>query len=65
MELKAKMGDSFVSVEHLVLALAEDTRFGASLFKGEGLTQAKLEQVGGAASGARAGLHVHHRGKQV
>jgi hypothetical protein len=46
MELKSKMSDSYVSVEHLVLALGEDSRFGSALFKGEGLTQAKLEQVG-------------------
>jgi ATP-dependent Clp protease ATP-binding subunit ClpB len=45
MELKAKMGDAFVSVEHLVLALAEDSRFGEALFKGEGLTKAKLDEA--------------------
>jgi len=45
MELKAKWGDKFVSVEHLLLALAEDVRFGANLFKNEGLTISKLEQA--------------------
>lgn len=45
MELKSKMGDAFVSVEHLVMALAEDPRFGESLFKGEGLSKAKLEEA--------------------
>lgn len=43
MTLKGKMGDQFVSVEHLVLALADDTRFGEQLFKAEGLTKAKLD----------------------
>lgn len=55
MELKAKMGDSFVSVEHLVLALADDPRFGEGLFRGEGLTRAKLDEavkeVGGEGGG--------------
>lgn len=45
MELKAKFGDQFVSVEHLVLALAEDTRFGESLLRSEGITKEKLEAV--------------------
>ncbi len=45
MELKDKWGDQFVSVEHLVLALADDPRFGAMLFKNEGLTNKKLEEV--------------------
>jgi ATP-dependent Clp protease ATP-binding subunit ClpB len=45
-ELRTKMGDSFTSVEHLVLGLAEDSRFGAALLKGEALTVANLEQVG-------------------
>ena len=43
MGIKAKMGDTFVSVEHLVLALADDVRFGEALFKAEGLTVKKLE----------------------
>jgi ATP-dependent Clp protease ATP-binding subunit ClpB len=43
MGIKAKMGDQFVSVEHLVLALADDVRFGEALFKAEGLTTKKLE----------------------
>lgn len=46
MELQSKWGDEFVSVEHLVLALAEDTRVGEALFRAEGLTKDKLEQVG-------------------
>lgn len=43
MNLKTKMGDQFVSVEHLVLAMADDARFGEQLFKMEGLTKAKLD----------------------
>jgi hypothetical protein len=43
MDIKAKFEDQFVSVEHLVLAMAGDARFGASLFKGEGITKAQLE----------------------
>jgi ATP-dependent Clp protease ATP-binding subunit ClpA len=45
MDLKKKWGDQFCSVEHLVLALAADTRFGEALFKAEGLTKAKLEEA--------------------
>mmetsp|Transcript_1435 Transcript_1435/g.3464 ORF Transcript_1435/g.3464 Transcript_1435/m.3464 type:complete len:965 (+) Transcript_1435:124-3018(+) len=45
MELKDKWGDQYVSVEHLVLALADDPRFGATLFKNEGLTNKKLEEA--------------------
>ena len=45
MEAKAKMGDAFVSVEHLVLALADDARFAEALFKTEGLTKSKLEDA--------------------
>ncbi len=51
MEIKDKWDDKFVSVEHLLLALVEDARFGAKLFRGEGLTKPKLEaaikEVGG------------------
>ncbi|PNW86539.1 hypothetical protein CHLRE_02g090850v5 [Chlamydomonas reinhardtii] len=43
MELQAKWGDQFVSIEHLVAAMAEDGRFGESLFKAEGLTKDKLD----------------------
>mmetsp|Transcript_29892 Transcript_29892/g.66115 ORF Transcript_29892/g.66115 Transcript_29892/m.66115 type:complete len:1085 (+) Transcript_29892:60-3314(+) len=45
MDLKAKWGDQFVSIEHLVLSIAEDARFGESLYKAEGLTKDKLEQA--------------------
>lgn len=55
MELKTKWGDQFVSVEHLVLAMAEDPRFGAQLFKQEGLTKDKLEEAIKEVSGLLAG----------
>ncbi|KAL6751303.1 ClpB chaperone, Hsp100 family [Haematococcus lacustris] len=45
MELKSSMGDAFVSVEHLVLALAEDVRFGSHLFRAEGIVADKLKEV--------------------
>lgn len=35
----------FVSVEELVMALAEDQRFVAGLLKGEGVTPAQLEEA--------------------
>lgn len=34
-----------MSVEELVMALADDERFGRELFKSEGLDRAKLEEV--------------------
>ncbi|KAG2435116.1 hypothetical protein HXX76_007201 [Chlamydomonas incerta] len=43
MELQSKWGDQFVSIEHLVAAMAEDSRFGEGLFKAEGLTKDKLD----------------------
>ena len=45
MELQTKWGDQFVSVEHLVLALADDVRFGAQLVKQEGITKDQLDKV--------------------
>lgn len=45
MNIKSKMGDQFVSVEHLVLALVDDVRFGEQLFKQEGLTRTKLDEA--------------------
>lgn len=43
--LKQKWKDEYVSVEELVMAMVEDTRFGAALFKEEGVTASKLEEV--------------------
>ena len=37
------MGDEFVSIEHMLIAVAEDARFGQGLLRGEGLDRAKLE----------------------
>ncbi|GFR51535.1 hypothetical protein Agub_g13952, partial [Astrephomene gubernaculifera] len=45
MELQGRWGDQFVSVEHLLLALADDPRVGEALLKAEGLTRDKLEQA--------------------
>ncbi|KAL4458733.1 hypothetical protein ABPG75_013598 [Micractinium tetrahymenae] len=44
-ELKAKWKDQYVSVEELVMALAEDPRFGEQLFRESGLTKERLEEV--------------------
>jgi ATP-dependent Clp protease ATP-binding subunit ClpA len=44
-ELRREWGDEFVSIEHMLLALVEDARFGAGLMKGEGLDRAKIEQA--------------------
>ena len=44
-KLKSKWGDQFVSVEELLLAFTEDERFGKELFKGEGMTKDRLEEV--------------------
>eukprot|EP00890_Picochlorum_soloecismus_P001167 jgi/Picsp_1/2050/NSC_05515-R1_chaperone protein clpb len=43
--LKGKWSDQYVSVEELVMAMMQDTRFGADLFKSEGVTADKLEEV--------------------
>ncbi|GIL72045.1 hypothetical protein Vretimale_553 [Volvox reticuliferus] len=45
MELQSKWGDQFVSIEHLVMAMAEDSRFGEALYKAEKLTKDKIEQA--------------------
>jgi hypothetical protein len=44
-ELKAKWGDQYVSVEELVAALADDARFGESLFREVGLPRERLEEI--------------------
>lgn len=41
--LKKEMGDEFVSVEHLLLALADDSRVIGQLLRSAGLDAAKLE----------------------
>lgn len=40
---KKKWKDEFVSVEELVMAIAEDQRFGAELFRSEGVSASQLE----------------------
>jgi len=45
MDLRQKMGDKFVSVEHLLLALADDARFAEPLLRQEGLAKPALERA--------------------
>lgn len=42
-EYKKEYGDSFVSVEHLVLGFAQDQRFGKQLFKDFQISQQTLK----------------------
>lgn len=44
-QLQQDWRDEFVSVEHLVLAFADDSRFGTSTLAAEGLTRAALEEA--------------------
>lgn len=44
-EIKTQWRDKFVSVEHLVLAYLDDTRFGQRTFKSEGLDTTKITQA--------------------
>ncbi|GKU97306.1 hypothetical protein SLEP1_g10470 [Rubroshorea leprosula] len=44
-EYKKEYGDSFVSVEHLVLAFAQDQRFGKQLFKDFRISQQALKSA--------------------
>lgn len=44
-EVKAKMGDDFVSVDHLLLACCDDQRCGAQLLAAAGIPKAKLEEA--------------------
>jgi hypothetical protein len=45
MDAMSSMSDQFVSVEHLVLAMVEDSRFGEALLRGEGLSRDKLKDA--------------------
>jgi len=38
-------GDDYISTEHLILAFADDTRFGKSLYREVGLNAAKLQET--------------------
>ncbi|GLT85257.1 hypothetical protein SLE2022_034510 [Rubroshorea leprosula] len=50
---KKKMGDDFVSVEHLVLAFLSDKRFGEQLFKNLQLSERALKDAVKAISGSQ------------
>ena len=41
-DIKARWKDEYVSVEHMMLAMVDDKRFGAQLLKGAGLTEDNL-----------------------
>jgi len=43
--MRKKMGDDFISIEHMVLAFAQDDRFGKELFRELGITEASLRQA--------------------
>ncbi|MFH7243637.1 MAG: ATP-dependent chaperone ClpB [Spirulina sp.] len=42
---KKDYGDEFISIEHLILAYANDSRFGKGLFQELGITEANLKQA--------------------
>lgn len=42
---KKDYGDDFISIEHLILAYANDARFGKGLFQELGITEAQLKQA--------------------
>ena len=44
-ELKEEMKDDFVSVEHLLLAFLDDSRFGANVLATEALDNAKIQEA--------------------
>ena len=44
-DLKDQWKDDFVSVEHLMMAFLDDTRFGQKVLKQEGLTRDVLEKA--------------------
>lgn len=44
-ELKEEMKDDFVSVEHLLLAFLDDSRFGANVLATEALDKAKIQEA--------------------
>ncbi|MFN4067518.1 MAG: ATP-dependent chaperone ClpB [Thermosynechococcus sp.] len=44
-EARKQFGDEFISVEHLVLAFAQDDRFGKKLFQEVGLTESALREA--------------------
>lgn len=44
-ELQQEFGDDFISIEHLLLAYAQDNRLGKTLFNEVGLTETKLREA--------------------
>ena len=64
-ELKEEMKDDFVSVEHLLLAFLDDSRFGANVLATEALDKAKIQeavkQVTVAHVGTTAGAVAHRQ----
>lgn len=44
-QFKKDMGDSYVSVEHLVLGFAEDKRFGKQLFRDFQISEKSLKSA--------------------
>ena len=64
-ELKEEMKDDFVSVEHLLLAFLDDSRFGANVLATEALDKAKIQeavkQVTIAHVGTTAGAVAHRQ----
>lgn len=50
---KKEMGDSFVSVEHMLLSFLSDTRFGKKLFRNLQLTEKALKDAVNAVRGSQ------------
>lgn len=42
---RKEFGDDFISIEHLVLAYAQDDRFGKALYREFGLSETKLKEI--------------------
>ncbi|KAH6757883.1 casein lytic proteinase B4 [Perilla frutescens var. hirtella] len=62
-KLKKEMGDSFLSVEHLVLAFPSDKRFGQNLFKNLGLSDKALKDAVDAVRGSQRVTDQNPEGK--
>lgn len=44
-DVMAEMADDYVSVEHLVVAYLDDSRFGSKALQGEGLDKKRLNEA--------------------
>ncbi|XP_056169745.1 chaperone protein ClpB3, chloroplastic isoform X1 [Syzygium oleosum] len=62
-EFKKEFGDSFVSVEHLVLGFAKDPRFGKQLFRDFQITEQKLKSAVEAIRGRQSVIDQDPEGK--